>query len=103
MAVLPLFTSLQRCDLAVPDTVTGTPLDLLPLQALPALQNLTLQEGKFCNLHAASYLTKLVIDESSVGSRQDCTFAGSLCRLYVADSKIVNFHSLGVCACTALE
>ena len=103
MAVLPIFTSLQLCDLTAPDTDTGALLDLLPLQALPNLQHLKLQQGKFANLHAAAYLTNLAIVGSTVRSRQDCLAAGSLRQLSVKGSTMVAFHSLGVCACTALE
>ena len=102
MAILPVFTCLQLCDLTT-HNIQGTPLDLLPLQALPALQHLKLRHGEFCNLYSASYLTNLFIAESTVWSRQDCSFAGSLRSLHIEGSEVEGFHSKGVCACTSLE
>lgn len=104
MIVLPIFTSLQHCDLTAPETDNNAPLDLSSLQALPKLQHLKLQQGKFCNLHAAAYLTSLAMYEGSVTSNnQDCACANSLRKLSVKESKILGFHAMGVCACTALE
>ena len=104
MAILPIFMSLQSCDLSSPNTDANAPLDLSPLQALPRLQQLHLSTGSFCNLHAAAHLTSLWISSSSiVGSQQDCRFAGTLRNLNVFDSDIQGFHSSGVCACMALE
>ena len=103
MAILPIFTSLQSCDLFSHSTHENAPLDLSPLQALPRLQQLHLK-GSFCNLHAAAHLTSLWIYSSSiVGSQQDCRFASTLRKLTVFDSDIQDFHSSGLCACMALE
>ena len=104
MAALPVFTSLQFCDLVAPCTNPRTPLDLLPLQALPASQHLSLQEGHFCNLYSASGLTNLFMKDRAVLSQQGCTaMAGSVRRLCTISSKVDDLHSLGVCACTALD
>ena len=85
MAVLPIFTSLQLCDLTNPDTDAGLPLDLLPLQALPCLQQLKLQQGEFCNLHATAYLTSLSIVDSVVECQENCTFVSTLQTLFKPD------------------
>lgn len=103
MAVLPVFTSLQQCDLTAPHHGTDALLDLSPLQALPSLETLKLQRGEFCNLHALPYLTLLRVAESSVESQQNTLFARSLRELCVVHSRIEGFHVSGVCACMVLD
>ena len=101
ITVILMFTRLQCCDLAVPSADTS--LNLTPLQGLPHLLKLRLREGEFLGLHAAAHLTNLMAENSTVRSQQSCPFAGSLRKLRLFSSRLVNFHARGVCACTALE
>ena len=78
-------------------------LDLAPLQGLSNLSSLTLQEGQFINLSAASALTHLDIVEGDVMSAVDCNRVSCLVKLRVVNSSLNGLHNEGVTACSALQ
>ena len=79
-------------------------LDLAPVQGLQLLLSLTLEQGKFINLSAASALTHLDMVNASATSRSECcNFVSSLVKLRMISSHLSGLHAGGVTACSALQ
>ena len=90
---------LTTCALSQPSV---TPLNMLPLQALPCLSKLVLQAGNFINFQALAHLTSLHLRFSTVDSAEDCMCASKLQKLDLYHSR-VEIHSGGVSACQGLK
>ena len=78
-------------------------LDVAPLRGLPKLSSLTLQEGQFVTLSAASALTHLDIAEVDVMNPEYCHFVSCLVKLRVMNSHLSDVHKEGVTGCSALQ
>lgn len=61
--VLSVMTSLTTCDLL---NDFGDPCDLTPMQILPNLNSLCLQDGVFLNIHELAHLTELRLSNVNV-------------------------------------
>ena len=98
------FTDLTRVFLWGGAPGQGSPhLDLAPLQRLKSLSCLELEEGRFVNVNATRYLTRLAIRRAEVMSGSDCTFCRSLVDLQLRAHGSITMHARGVGACTALQ
>ena len=90
---------LTTCGLSEPSV---TPLDVLPLQALPCLSSMVLQAGNFINFQPLAHLTSLRLRYSSVESAEDCMCASKLQKLDLYCSRI-QIHHRGLSACQGLK
>ncbi|DBB08477.1 TPA: hypothetical protein ACH3X3_008627 [Trebouxia sp. C0006] len=102
ICTLASFTSLTSCSLK--STYAGSDMpDLQPLQGLPHLTHVSLENGEFTTFSAASHLTRLELRFTQVTNAVYCNFASSLVDLYISDGDLVGLHARGLLACTALQ
>ena len=82
----------------------GARLDLAPVQGLRHLFSLTLEEGVFMNLSAASALTHLeIVNADATSNCECCNFVSSLVKLRMISSYLSGLHAGGLRACSALQ
>lgn len=77
--------------------------DLQPLQGLPHLTHVSLENGDFSTLSAASQLTRLELRYAQVTNEVYCKFVSSLVHLYIDKSDLDGLHARGLLACTVLQ
>ncbi len=103
ICTLASFTSLTCCSLRRSNKICYATPDLEPLQGLPHLTHVRLEQGDFSTLSAASHLTRLEPHFARVTNTDYCNFASSLVDLYMEDSDLGGLHARGLLACTALQ
>ncbi len=103
ICTLASFTSLTSCSLKSSNQRHYETPDLEPLQGLPHLTHVCLEEGDFSTLSAASHLTRLELKFAQVTNAAYCKFASSLVDLYMQYSDLGGLHARGLLACTALQ
>ena len=77
-------------------------LDLTPLRSLEKLETLSLEQGKFFNIHVARQLTCLGVVNAQV-TGVECSFCSALVKLTLDGGQLLHLHSDGLLACTALQ
>lgn len=106
LVLVAQFTTLTTCTL---DMYTygfapvGPEFPLHAFQSMQHLVKLTLANGIFRCLEAASYLTHLFISSSEVKCDEDCACVTSLLELDLTHSALRWFHAQGVRACSRLQ
>ena len=78
-------------------------LNLTPLQALPCLSKLNLDEGNFCGLGGLQHVTSISARDCEVIFQDKCAFVTSLVSLHVASASLEDFHTNGLSACHHLQ
>lgn len=78
-------------------------LDLTPLQELPHLTSLRLENSEFDGLDSLQHLTRFWARDCHVQCRTNCAFVTSLVELHVRCSTVKNFHTSGLPACVKLQ
>ena len=101
ICTLASFTSLTSCSLK--SSYASGILDLEPLQGLPHLKHVSLENGDFTTLSAASCLTRLELRYAQVNNGVYFNFVSSLVDLYMNHSDLGELHAKGLLACTALQ
>lgn len=101
--LLSSFTALTSCCLRSAYKGKYGSLDLTPLQGLCSLTKLTLQNGRFSNLSAASHLTELDLGYATVTSASSCALVSCLVKIRTHGSSVDKLHEKGLLACTALQ
>jgi len=101
ICTLASFTSLTSCSLK--SSYESGILDLEPLQGLPHLKHVSLENGDFTTLSAASCLTRLELRYAQVNNGVYCNFVSSLVDLYMNYCDLGELHAKGLLACTALQ
>jgi len=103
ICTLASFTSLTSCSLKTSNKTCYAMPDLEPLQSLPHLTHVCLEQGNFSTLSAANHLTRLELRFTQVINAAYCNFASSLVDLYMECSGLGGLHARGLLACTALQ
>jgi len=103
ICTLVSFTSLTSCSLKASNKTCYETPDLEPLQGLPHLTHVCLEDRYFSTLSAASHLTRLELKFARVINAAYCNFASSLVDLYMEYGDLGGLHARGLLACTALQ
>jgi len=98
--VLSVMTSLTTCDLL---NEFGRPCDLTPMQALPNLNSLYLQDGTFLNIHTLAHLTELRLSEVEMQTDAAWACCTSLKQAHWHKSFVQGLHPEGLVACSNLQ
>ncbi len=98
--VLSVMTSLTTCDLL---NDCSSPCDLTPMQALPTLNSLYLQDGIFLNIHTLAHLTELRLSNVDVQTNAAWACCISLKQAHWYASYVGGLHPEGLLACSSLQ
>ena len=96
ISLVAMFTRLEKCGLCHENTEE---LDLAPLEGLPRLSHLILQ-GEYKQLNHLAGLTRLECHDAKVSGVQE--FPPTLQHLALQHSTLLDMHTQGLPACTAL-
>ncbi len=99
--VLSVMSSLTTCDLKLNDY--NCPCDLSPMQALPNLSSLYLQDGVFRNIHTLAHLTELRLSRVHVQASAAWACCTSLKQAHWHGSYVEGLHPQGMVACSNLQ
>lgn len=102
LQILSSFTALTTCCLQAQRSEWFEP-DLTPLQILPNLTSLELDDGCFHNAAALQHLTLVGITFAQVKNDSYCAFSGSLSSLYLDMAYLEKLHTRGLIGCAALR
>jgi len=98
--VLSVMTSLTTCDLL---NDFSCPCDLTPMQALPNLNSLYLQDCTFLNIHTLAHLTELRLSRVHVQTSAAWACCTSLKQAHWHESYVEGLHPQGLVTCSNLQ